>query len=144
VNLIDAIAREWAWALPATPEEVIAVNSFGNVVVRCADGSFWRLVLEDLKAAPLPPGGLDEALENAEFRRDWEVLAWVSAATEKFGPNPEGRCFGFRIWPALNGDYSIENMVSKDLVEWVSVSGDVGKQVASLPDGTHFQLKIMP
>ena len=126
------------------PEEAVAINSFGNVIVRCADGSFWRLVLEDLKAVPLPTGGLDEALQNAEFRRDWECAAWVSAATEKLSQNPDGRCFGFRIWPMLNGDYSIENMVSKDLVEWVSVSGDVGKQVSNLPDGTYIQLKIKP
>jgi hypothetical protein len=69
---------------------------------------------------------------HAAIRDDWAVEPWVADAESRLGPLAAGQCYGFRIWPVLSGDYSVENMVIKTMVEWLAASGDAGRQVNAL------------
>jgi hypothetical protein len=79
---------------------------------------------------------------DEEFETDWTVGAWIEVAEPTLGPLKEGQCYGFRIWPGLGGTYEVENMAIKSVLEWLAVSGDVGRQVKDLPPGTEIRLDV--
>jgi hypothetical protein len=43
---------------------------------------------------------------------------------------------------AIPDTYHIDNIVIKDLAEWIALSGDVGEQIAHLPDGAPVQIRL--
>ena len=139
-ELLIILRREWAWLLP-NPICIIAINPFGNVVVKCADGELWRVCSEELSAEKLA-GGRDFAalLADEVFREDWLCEAWVISARATLGDVGDGECYGFKIWPKLGGVYSADNFAVKKITEWLAVSGDVARQVKDLPDGTRIHL----
>lgn len=138
---IDVLHTHWAWALSGSAR-LIAQNHFGNLLVELIDRSVWRICPEDLSASKLAESAAELSVlwADDEFKADWTVENWVDAAKSKLGQLGEGQCYGFRVWPVLGGEYSAENMVVKSLVEWLAVSGDVGRQVKDLPPGTPIRL----
>jgi hypothetical protein len=42
----------------------------------------------------------------------------------------------------LGGTYEIENMAIKSTLEWLAVSGDVGRQIKDLPPGAEIRLDV--
>lgn len=45
--MLDVIRNSWGWT-GLEPSAIVATNDFGNVIVRHADGSFWRICPEEL------------------------------------------------------------------------------------------------
>ncbi len=44
---VDDINEAWGW-VGLTAVEVLGANAFGNLIIRDADGSYWRLRPQDL------------------------------------------------------------------------------------------------
>jgi len=44
---------------------------------------------------------------------------------------------------ALGGEYAISNIKTAPLVELVRFSGDLGRQIADLPDGAQIEIKVV-
>lgn len=86
--------------------------------------------------------GWETVSNSPDFCLDWQTDSWVAAARAKLGSPALDQCYGFKIWPALNHDYSAENMVIQKLAEWLSASGDIGNRIKDLPDGTQVRLII--
>ena len=83
-----------------------------------------------------------ELWADQEFQTDWTGDASIEVAEPALGPLEEGQCYGFRVWPVLGGAYEVENMVIKSMLEWLAVSGDVGRQIKDLPSGTQIRLDV--
>lgn len=142
-DLLDILKTNWNWVLN-DPVRIIATSAFGNLIVELADGTFWRVCPEDLCAEKIADdvSALESVRASDEFRTDWEVSHWVAEAKGRFGNLALGQCYCFKVFPLLNGDYSLENMEIMSLTEWVSVSGDIGNQIKDLPDGTQIRLVV--
>jgi hypothetical protein len=142
-SVLEVLRTKWSWALSGVTR-VLAENRFGNVLVELGDGSVWRVCPEDLTATKVAGSEAEMAglWTDEEFETDWTVGAWIEVAEPTMGPLKEGQCYGFRIWPGLGGAYEVENMAIKSVLEWLAVSGDVGRQVKDLPPGTEIRLDV--
>jgi hypothetical protein len=142
-SVLEVLRTKWSWALPEVIR-ILAQNRFGNVLVELGDGSIWRVCPEDLVASKVAGSKADIAglWTDHEFQTDWSVDAWIEVAEPTLGPLKEGQCYGFKIWPVLGGTYEIENMAIKSTLEWLAVSGDVGRQIKDLPPGAEIRLDV--
>ena len=142
--VLEVLRTKWSWALLSEATRVLAQNRFGNVLVELSDGSIWRVCPEDVTAAKVAEAeaAIPELWADQEFQADWASDAWIEVAEPALGPLEEGQCYGFKIWPVLWGAYEVENMVVMSMLEWLAVSGDVGRQIKDLPSGTQIRLDV--
>lgn len=142
--VLEVLRTRWSWALLAEATRVLAQNSFGNVLVELSDGSIWRVCPEDVTAAKVAESesAIPELWADQEFQTDWAGDAWIEVAEPALRPLGEGQCYGFKIWPVLGGAYDVENMTIKSRLEWLAVSGDVGRQIKDLPPGAQIRLDV--
>lgn len=89
--LIEEIADAWGW-IGLVPSEIIGQNAFGNLIVRAADGRYWRITPEELHCGVIAEDAdrFTELSQNADFVVDWEMARLVGIAHEKCGPLADG------------------------------------------------------
>lgn len=140
-GLCTSVRDAWGWT-GIQPVEVVAENAFGNLLVRDDAGRYWRICPEDLSCQVVADSrdALDQLLEDAEFTIDWCMESLVEEARLRLGPLPEGRKYCLKIPGALGGTYGGDNLATLPLVELISASGAIAKQIAHLPDGAQIRL----
>ena len=141
MDLLKAIADAWKWK-GIEPVEIVDQNAFGNVIVRTAAGSFWRIRSEvpDAELIAHSESQLTEVRNDPEFVLDWELKLLVQKAKSLFGDPGAGRCYCLKMPAILGGEYRAENLGTISLLEVLSFSGDLAKQVDGLPDGSQVRL----
>jgi len=65
----------------------------------------------------------------------------VSMAKDKLGMFEEGRCYCFKVPPALGGTYDANNIAAISLKELIAFSGDIAEQIKDVPDGGKVEFK---
>jgi T6SS immunity protein Tdi1, C-terminal len=135
-ELLQAIRDQRNWAMPS-PERIVALNKFGNVLVAVEDGSVWRICPEEVSCRCVSPdvAGVAALMADPAVRSDWEMARLVSQAEERYGIQAQGRCFCLKIPGVLGGKYSLDNVGTNSVVELVSFAGHLGSQIEDLPDG---------
>lgn len=78
---------------------------------------------------------------SQEFIRDGYVQGLVAQAKEKVGLLRPGYKYCLKIPGPLGGEYGGQNLASISLVELVSVSGHIAREIEGLPDGAQSKLK---
>jgi hypothetical protein len=143
--MIETIRKAWAWT-GLDPTEVIATNAFGNVIVRAADGAFWRICPEEWSCEQIARSAEEFAVlsTNEEFRTDWEMVRLVRLATQALGTLPEGRCYCLKLPAVIGGSYETKNLGTITIDELISFSGDMAQHVKDLPDGAQVEFKFIP
>ncbi|WP_410497885.1 T6SS immunity protein Tdi1 domain-containing protein [Chitinibacter sp. S2-10] len=144
MNLIDEIKQAWGW-IGITPIEIIGENDFGNLIIKDADGRYWRLCPEDCYCEVIAANraALDILCRDQEFLRDWYMTELVLFAKEKHGELTDGIKFCLSIPGILGGEYGGSNLGTAPLVELVRFSGDIARQIKDMPEGTQVRLKIV-
>jgi hypothetical protein len=144
VSVVAKIKQWWGW-VGIDPVEVVAMNAFGNLLIRDSNGKIWRLCPEDLycEVVAANDAELSQLLQNAKFVEDWEMRALVRAAHDKLGPLVEGRRYHLKIPAPLGGAYAADNMSAVPIEEIIAFSGDVAKQIKDLPEGAQVRLKVV-
>lgn len=142
-DLFDVIGRAWSWVMPS-PERVLRINKFGNVLVSAADGFVWRICPEEVSCEQLSRAraGEDVLFGDAGFREDWEMTKLVELAEGLHGVQPDGRCFCLKIPCVLGGEYAVDNIMTRSVCEVVELAGDLGLKIRDLPDGAQVQLDV--
>src|SRR5712671_866131 len=76
--IIEEISQSWGW-IGISPVEVVGENDFGNLMIKDAEGRYWRLCPEDLycKIVASDRKELDDLSKNQEFLHDWHMRAMV-------------------------------------------------------------------
>ncbi|RJG09009.1 DUF1851 domain-containing protein [Pseudomonas cavernicola] len=144
MNIIEAIKESWSW-VGIEPEEIVGENDFGNLIVRDYRGRYWRLCPEDAycKVIAENRNELDALSTNQDFLADWYMAALAEQAKEKLGPLQPGRKYHLVIPGVLGGEYGISNIRTVSQVSQIHLSGEIGKQIAELPDGAKVQLRVI-
>ena len=142
-DLIVAIREAWGWK-GLQPAEIVEINDFGNVLVRDTQDAYWRICPEELSCEIVVRDDLAYAglKQDLDFLRDWEMEQLVTAAAEELGRPGPGRCYCLKIPGALGGEYTLDNMATIDSEELLRASGDLGRQIEDLPDGTEIELTV--
>jgi hypothetical protein len=143
-ELIHVIREAWNW-IGIDPEEVVAENDFGNLIVRATDGQYWRICPEHLSCEIIAESRphLDAINETQNFRRDWWMKPIVDDAIRLLGPLSPGRKFCLKMPAVLGGSYDPSNFSTLSLLELISFSGETARQVKDLPDGAEVNIKII-
>lgn len=144
MSIVEVISGSWNW-VGIEPDEVVGENDFGNLMIRDIHGKFWRLCPEDVycKVVAQNQQELEALSVNQEFLADWYMTAFTDFAKEKLGQLQPGHKYHLVIPSILGGEYSFENIRSISQIEQIRFSGDIGRQIHDLPDGTQIQLKVV-
>lgn len=142
-NLLPIVRESWGWT-GCNPVEVVAVNAFGNLILRDDEGRFWRLCPEDVycRIVAQSRADYDALLGSEDFLSDWEMIELVRAARENLGVPGSGRCYCLKLPGVLGGEYGGDNLATTSLPELIAFSGDFGRQIKDLPDGTQIELEV--
>jgi len=140
---VATIQRAWSWT-GIDPIELVRENDFGNLTVKDSAGRYWRICPEELRCSVIADSEaeFDRLLASAEFRHDWEMVALCEEGRTRFGPLLPGRKYCLKIPAALGGGYDRNNLDTISLAELIGASGDMAKQIATLPDGTSVRLVV--
>lgn len=143
--MLDTIRKAWGWT-GLDPTEVVAVNAFGNLIVRASDGTYWRICPEEWSCEQVARSAEEfTALTNKEeFQTDWEMVRLVELARQKLGPLSEGRCYCLKLPAVIGGRYEAANLGTITLGELISFSGDMAQQIKDVPDGGQVEIEIVP
>ena len=144
MSLIAEISRAWGW-IGIDPEEVVAENDFGNVIVRATDGRYWRITPEDGTCCVVADdrAALDLLLHDQEFLHDWYMRQLVAVARENLGELSAMRKYCLKIPGYLGGTYGMPNLATAPIDEILGMAGDIARQTHELPDGAKIQLKVV-
>jgi hypothetical protein len=135
-DLVKTIREAWGWC-GIEPTEVIAINSFGNVIVQDDVGEIWRICPEELEATKIASSRSAYELRrgNQDFALDWEMEVPRLEAEALLGEPGKGRCYCFKIPAILGGRYAGDNFGTISIVELLSASGNMAFQIKDIPDG---------
>ena len=145
MDILAAISEGWSWK-GLDPVEVLDVNAFGNVIVRARDGVIWRITPEDADAGVFAKdaAGWQAIRDDPEFELDWRMALLVQRAVAVVGPIALGACYTLKMPSILGGRYDDDaNLGSAPLVELMSFSGNLARQVEGLPEGAEVRIRIV-
>jgi hypothetical protein len=143
MRILDEIADAWAWK-GVRPRALVMQNAFGNVIFTDEGGQYWRICPEALSCEVVATNGEEfaELQSTDEFLRDWVMQALVDRVRPTLGLPTGERCYCLKIPATLGGAYALENVGTIDRAELIAFSGDLAKQIDSLPDGTRIRLRV--
>jgi hypothetical protein len=144
MDLISSIRRGWSWK-GFEPAQVVGENDFGNLMVKDVEGHFWRVCPEDLTCAVVARdrAEFDALSQKQEFLHDWYMTALVEEARELVGPLRPGYKYCLKIPGPLGGKYGGPNLCTNSLRELIEASGDMARQMDSVPDGSQVRLSVV-
>jgi hypothetical protein len=134
--ILTTIRDSWGWT-GLQPAAVVERNAFGNVIVRAADGAYWRICPEELGCKVIARNDAEYAAlwSSNDFQIDWQMTRLVELATRSLGPLGEDRCYCLKIPAVLGGRYELSNFGIITHSELLAFTGDVAEQVNDVPDG---------
>ncbi len=144
MSIVEAIKSSWGWC-GIRPSEIVGENDFGNLIIKDNEGRYWRLCPEEVYCNVVAENRdeLNALSVDQEFLADWYMKNLVTMASEKYGVLEPGSKFHLAIPSILGGEYSLENIKVISLIEQIQFSGDLGKQIESLPDGSQIELTVI-
>ena len=145
MSILKEIKDSWGW-IGIAPQEIVIENEFGNLIVKDFEDKFWRICPEDVYCEVVAESveEYNAIIKNEEFLEDWLMTAMVEEAKGNLGVLEPGYKYHMVIPGVLGGQYGGNNVKVAPLIEIIRFSGDVGKQIAELPDGAQIQLKVVP
>lgn len=144
MSLVDKIRESWGWR-GIDPLEVAGENDFGNLIIKAADGSYWRLTPEECECRQVAANRaeLDALSSDQQFQADWYMPKLTGEARERLGELGEGRKYCLKIPGAFGGEYGGDNLATAPLVDMIRFSGHVAKEIRDLPDGAKVNFRFV-
>ena len=134
------LLQHWASLLPPA-YTVWLVNRLGDLFLQVGDGSIQHL---DVGAGTLRQVAAKREEfcqllcdpEQADFFLMIPLVDELVAAGRVLGP---GECYSYRLAPAFQGSYTLENLVIRSVSEHYHVFGPQHFLTKDLPDGTDIE-----
>ena len=144
MEFVAAIREFWGWT-GIDPVEVVGESDFGNLIIEDRQGAYWRLRPEQCvcEMVARDRAALDLLSRDQEFLRGWYLTDLVKLAKDHFGPLTDGRKYCLKLPAVLGGGYGAENLATAPLVEIVSMSGDIARQIQDVPDGAQVCIEVV-
>jgi len=142
IKVLNEVREAWAW-VGIEPEEIVTHNEFGNLIIKDAEDKFWRLCPEDIycKVVANSIQEYNELINDEEFVEDWFMATMVEEAKQSLGELKPDYKYHLSVPGALDGEYSGDNITTAPLLEMIRFSGDLGKRINELADGTEIKFK---
>ncbi len=144
MSLLKEIEESWGW-VGIIPDEIVSENKFGNLIIKDNQNRFWRLCPEDVYCE-IVANSIDDynkLIHDNEFLEDWHMASMVEEAEQMLGTLKDNFKYHMVIPGVLGGEYGGKNIKSAPLIELIRFSGDLGKQIKDLPEGSNIELKLV-
>ena len=143
-NLLEVIRESWGWT-GLEPADVVAENSFGNVIAIDIHGNYWRICPEECyrKKIAETDEGFSAVATRDDFREDWEMERIVQVAQQTLGPPSDGRCYCLKLPAPLGGVYDATNYGTVSRTELISFSGSIAEQMKDVPNGSEVKIEFI-
>lgn len=142
MNILEEIKQAWGWA-GINPIEIVTENDFGNLIIKDETNQFWRLSPEEVYCEIVAKSidEYNELIQDEEFVIDWFMDAMVAKSKKLLGELKPEHKYHMIIPGILDGEYGGKNIKIVPLLKMIRFSGDLGKQLKDLPDGSKIKLK---
>jgi hypothetical protein len=140
---IEQLSESWAWLLK-TPFRPVLFSSLGDMFFARDDGAVWWL---NTGAGELTrvADSIDDFREKlgTELADDW-FLPHLVEQLHAAGKIPEpGECYTYVTLPIFQeGRYVVENLNPVPASEHFSLSGEVHRQIAALPESAKLKITV--
>ncbi len=143
-RLLDAVRQAWGW-VGIEPKQMVAVNVFGNLLLKDTVGRYWRICPEELFAKIVADNeqSFNGLMADADFLKDWETVRLGELAVRELGAPDAGKCFCLKLPGVLGGEYQPENFGVTTIEELILSSGGMALQIKDVPDGGTIQIGIV-
>jgi hypothetical protein len=140
--VLTTIRESWGWT-GLNPTAVTATNPFGNVIVRAADGAYWRICPEELscKIVARDDVELDALWASEDFQVDWQMTGLVDIARATLGQVDAESCYCLKLPGVLGGAYDSANFGMITRRELLAFAGYVAEQIKDVPDGASIKFE---
>ncbi len=141
MDILDTVTTYWGWT-GIEPERVIAINEFGNVIMKDTQGKFWRLCPEDVYCDIIAQDDNDynELVKDEEFNQDWFMEVVLQKAVAKFGELKDDDKYTLAVPEVLGGSYSGANLKMVPHERIISFYGELAKEINDAPDGAKIKV----
>ena len=142
--MVETIRSAGGW-IGLNPAEIVDINLFGNLIIKDAGGSFWRICHEELtcKQIATDVDKFTELWRNEDFQFDWKMTKLVELAEDKLGSLQKDECYCFKVSPVVGGSYDATNLAKISLKELIAFSGDFAEKIKNVPDGGQIKIKLL-
>ena len=140
-NILNQIIDSWSWVIE-NPKQILAVNKFGNILIRNEENIVYRICPEELNAEIVSEDKESylKLIKDKEFLEDWEFKPLLSQAIEKLGELTDEQVYCFKTPTVLGGEYELENIEKISFQELISFSGELAYKIKNIPNGQQLEI----
>jgi len=143
---VDKLLAEWRWLVKADVM-LLAINSFGDLFLKDADGMIHRLDTsggELIKIADSEVRFRNQVAGHTE-QKEWFLIDQEMQAAQRGYVPKKGECVGAKIpWIFKESTSVPDNLCVIELYQYVSFMGDIFGQMQDVPDGGEVRLRVEP
>jgi len=142
MDILESVATYWGWT-GIEPEKVIAVNEFGNLIMKDSAGKFWRLCPEDVYCDVIAQNDAEynELVKDEEFNEDWFMEVILQKAVKKFGELKDDNKYTLAVPGVLGGEYGGSNLKMVPHERIIAFYGELAQEIKDSTDGAKIKVK---
>jgi hypothetical protein len=133
----ERLLEDWSWLLKGA-FRVLAASKFGDWFVERPSGPVEMLDAMEGNLREVAPSRAEfqRLINTYEKQEEWLLSELVLALHEKGVVPAAGQCYAFKVPPILAGQVDSESVEVMDLAVWVSICGQLHRQVQAMSPGT--------
>jgi len=142
---VQSLAESWKWLIKE-PFSPVLFSILGDVFLQPESGGVWWLNTGTAELTRVADSVNEfRTLLGTDLANNWFMPGLVESL-HKAGKVPgEGECFTYAILPVFReGKYVADNLNPVPAREAFGYTGDMHRQIASLPDGAKVKVSIGP
>jgi hypothetical protein len=134
----------WSWLVP--PEFTLwLVNRFADLFIVLPNNTVHML---DVGVGTLTKvaDSRDEfatKIDEDNTMNQWLMVPLVDRLVAAGVVLHPGQCYGFKVPLVLGGDYTVENIASMTLLDYLGAYGSIHEQLRDVPEGTQVVLNVV-
>ncbi|MEO3404243.1 T6SS immunity protein Tdi1 domain-containing protein [Mucilaginibacter sp. CAU 1740] len=141
---VDSLLETWKWLVDDFAE-VLVISKLGDVFFTSRQGQVYWLATDTFTLTQIAADKADfnSLLNDAENVDNWflpQLLQQLEQAGIFLNDN---QVYNFKKMPVMGGEYSADNIEPIDIEVHFHLTGQIGKQIKDLPNGTKIKLKIV-
>jgi len=131
------LLADWKWLLKGS-YEMIAMNHFGDMFLRQSTGEIrlLRVGSGDVEKIADSQAEFQSLLGEKEKEREWFALGLLTEIEREGMTLAPGQCFSFKKPLTLGGTMEVSNIEVTSIAIYVSLMGQLHRQLKDVPPGT--------
>jgi hypothetical protein len=136
LSQIELLA-DWKWLLKGS-YVMIAMNNFGDIFLRQSTGEIrlLRVGSGDLEKIADSQAEFQSLVAEKEKQREWFALELLTEIEREGMTLAPGQCFSLKKPLTLGGTMEVSNIEVASIAIYVSLMGQMHRQLKDLPPGT--------